>query len=92
MSKEQKFTEPELKQLDEIQKEYATLQIKFGQLGFAKLRVENEVNNINESEQSIKKEFQVVQEKEEKFINGITEKYGEGFLDPKTGLFNTSKK
>ena len=89
---EQKFTDEELKRLEEIQKEYATLQIQFGQLGFAKIRVEDEVKQINASEESTKKEFIKVQEKEKKFIKDVTAKYGEGFLDPNTGLFNTSDK
>lgn len=91
MSENVKFTVEELKTIEDIQKEYATLQIKFGQIGFAKMRIENEIQNINKAEQDIKDNFLDVQKKEEKFLNGVTKKYGEGYLDPNTGIFNTNK-
>ena len=43
MSENVKFTSEELKTIEDIQKEYATVQIKFGQIGFAKMRIENEI-------------------------------------------------
>ena len=86
-----KFTDDELKQLKEIQAQYGSVQIKFGQLGFAKMRIEKEIDNINKSESEVKNEFSEIQDNEEKFIKEIPKKYGEGVLDTNTGIFNLNK-
>ena len=38
-----------------------------------------------------KSEFEKIRAKESKVLQGITEKYGPGSLDPKTGVFTPSK-
>ena len=38
--------------------------------------------------QQVKKEFFDIQKAEQEFIKTITEKYGDGILDPTTGVFN----
>ena len=91
MAKDEKFTKEELDEINEIQKKYASIQLKLGQLGFAKLRIDNEINTIQSSEQLLRGEYKETQDEEEKFIEGITKKYGEGTLDPKTGIFTLNK-
>ena len=91
MSNEIKFTTDEMNGIEEIQKKYASIQLQFGQIGFAKMRIENEINKINVTEQNLKKEFNDVQDSEEEFMSKITKKYGEGVLDPKTGVFTLNK-
>ena len=86
-----KFTEEELKNLKDIQGKYASMQIKFGQIGFAKMRIENEISRIKTADEEVKNEFLEVQTEEAEFIKEITKKYGEGMLDPTTGTFNLSK-
>ena len=85
------FTKDELEKLKGIQGKYASIQIKFGQLGFAKMKVENEISLINKNEEELKKEFLTTQENEQEFIKEITKKYGEGVLDPTTGVFSLNK-
>ena len=58
MPKEVKFTEEELKQVQEV-----------------------------DLELNVKK----IQDEEQKFLEGITEKYGEGTLSPETGVFTPNK-
>tara|TARA_Y100000034_G_scaffold126001_1_gene176573 strand:+ start:1354 stop:1629 length:276 start_codon:yes stop_codon:yes gene_type:complete len=91
MSEDMKFTQEELDELNDIQKKYAAVQLKLGQVGFAKLRIDNEINNIQSSEQSLREDFRTVQDEETKFIEEVTKKYGEGVLDPKTGVFSINK-
>ena len=50
MSEEVKFTEEELKTLEEIQKKYAGIQLNLGQLGFTKIRLENEIKTVTDNE------------------------------------------
>ena len=90
-SKEVKFTSDEMDRLNKLQQDYASTQIKFGQLGFAKMKIEGEISVINTKEDELKKDFFEIQKAEQEFIKEITKKYGDGILDPKTGVFNLNK-
>ena len=81
---EVKFTEEELTQVQNIQKSYATVQNQFGQLKMAQIRLDEQEVELEESLKSI-------QDDEKKFLDGITEKYGEGSLNPETGVFTPNK-
>ena len=84
MPKEVKFTEEELTQVQNIQKSYATVQNQFGQLKMAQIRLDEQEVELEESLKSI-------QDDEKKFLDRITEKYGEGTLNPETGVFTPTK-
>tara|TARA_R100001015_G_C4602490_1_gene157460 strand:- start:220 stop:492 length:273 start_codon:yes stop_codon:yes gene_type:complete len=88
---ETKFTKEELEKLEDIQKKYASIQLKLGQLGFTKIRLENEIKLVNENENKLKSNFNDVQNEEKSFMEEVTKKYGEGVLDPKTGTFSANK-
>ena len=81
---EVKFTEEELKQVQDIQQDYLSIQNQFGQLKLAQIRLdEDEI----ELEEALKK----IQTEERKFLDGITDKYGQGTLNPDTGVFTSNK-
>jgi|TARA_R100000664_G_C2633280_1_gene61798 hypothetical protein len=84
MSEEVKFTEKELTQVQNIQKTYANIQNQFGQLKLAQIRLE-------EQEIEIEDALKNIQVEEKKFLDGITEKYGQGTLNPETGVFIPNK-
>ena len=88
MAEDKKFTKEEMEKLEEIQKKYASIQLKLGQLGFTKIRLENEIQAVNESESKLKSDFNETQKNEQLFMDEVTKKYGEGVLDPKTGTFS----
>ena len=90
-TKSVKFTDKELDTLKDIQGKYAKTQIKFGQIGFAKMKIEHEISLIKKTEEELKTEFFEIQKTEQNFIKEITEKYGDGVLDPATGLFNLNE-
>ena len=79
-----KFTEEELKQVQDIQQSYANVQNQFGQLKLAQIRLDEQEVELEESLKSI-------QDDEKKFLDGITKKYGEGTLNPETGVFTPTK-
>jgi len=79
-----KFTEEELKQVQDIQQSYANVQNQFGQLKMAQIRLDEQEVELEESLKSI-------QDDEKKFLDGITKKYGEGTLNPETGVFTPTK-
>ena len=88
---EAKFTEDELKQVKEIQDSYFNIQNDFGQINIARLRLEKQLMSLEEQEENLNKNFFDTQESEIKFLEGITEKYGQGSLNPKTGVFTPNK-
>ena len=79
-----KFTEEELKQVQDIQQSYANVQNQFGQLKLAQIRLDNDEVTLEDALKSI-------QDEEKKFLDGITEKYGQGSLNPETGVFTPNK-
>tara|TARA_R100000951_G_scaffold112000_1_gene111750 strand:- start:512 stop:775 length:264 start_codon:yes stop_codon:yes gene_type:complete len=84
MPEEVKFTEEELTQVQNIQKSYANVQNQFGQLKLAQIRLDNDEVTLEDALKSI-------QDEEKKFLDGITEKYGQGSLNPETGVFTPTE-
>ena len=84
MPEEVKFTEEELTQVQNIQKSYANVQNQFGQLKLAQIRLDKDEIQLVDALKSI-------QEEENKFLEGITEKYGQGSLNPETGVFTPTE-
>ena len=84
MPKEVKFTEEELTQVQNIQNSYQNVQNQFGQLKLAQIRLDLQEVELEDSLKSIQAE-------EKKFLDGITEKYGQGSLNPETGVFTPSE-
>ena len=84
MPEEVKFTEEELTQVQNIQKSYANIQNQFGQLKMAQIR-------LDEQEVELEEALKSIQSEETKFLEGITEKYGQGTLNPQTGEFTPNK-
>ena len=91
MSEEKKFTEEELNKVKEIQESYFDVQNQFGQLSLARLRTEQQLEVFDTNEDNLRKQFSKIQDDEKTFLDGITEKYGEGSLDPDTGVFTSNK-
>ena len=87
MPEEVKFTEEELKQVQTIQQGYADIQTKFGQLKMAHLRLEQQQNSLYEENDKLEEKLKSLQNEEKKFLDSVNEKYGEGTLNPETGVF-----
>ena len=87
MAEEAKFTEDEMKEIETLQQTYIGLQNSLGQLGVARIRLENQVNDLNSNEEQIRKQFSDTQVKERDFVDSINKKYGDGNLDLNTGVF-----
>ena len=85
-----KFSKDELEEVKSIQKIYVEVQQQYGQLGVAKLRLNQQLDALDLKQDELDKTFIDAQNKEKEFISKITEKYGDGVLDPKTGIYNKS--
>jgi predicted nuclease with TOPRIM domain len=84
---EVKFNEEELGEVKQIQQDYMSVQNQFGQLKMAQLRLDQQQDSLLEENEKLEKTLKDVQDKERKFLDGITEKYGQGTLNPETGVF-----
>ena len=84
MPEEVKFTEEEMNKVKTFQQNYVNIQNQFGQLKLAQIR-------LDEQEIDLENSLKQIQEEEQKFLDGITEKYGQGTLNPETGVFIPSE-
>ena len=84
MPEEVKFTDKELGKIKEIQDSYANVQNNFGQLKLAQIRLDEQEVDLEEALKSIQSE-------EKTFLDGITDKYGQGTLNPETGVFTPTE-
>ena len=92
MAEETKFTEEELKSINEVAESYNSLQAELGNLGVQKILVDERIKAITEREEAIRGEWKSNQVKEQELVKKLSDKYGEGTLDPKTGSFVPAKK
>ena len=86
-SNEIKFSEDELKSLQDLQNSYQQKQLQFGQLKVQKILIQQQVDGLESSESQLEVDYAGVQETERKLVEDLNEKYGPGSLDPTTGVF-----
>ena len=77
---EVKFNEEEMKEVQNIKNNYLSIQYSFGQVKMARLRLDQQEIDLETALTSL-------QDNESKFLDGITDKYGQGTLNPDTGVF-----
>ena len=87
MSEPIKFTEEELKEVNDLQGSYLNLQNALGQISIGRIRVEQQLDDYDKAEDKVRNEFSETQVKERNFIDAINKKYGDGNLDITTGIF-----
>jgi|TARA_Y100001938_G_C7781609_1_gene278178 septal ring factor EnvC (AmiA/AmiB activator) len=91
MAEEVKFTEEEMNKVKEFQNKYFEIQSNFGQVHIARLRLEEQLISLDKSTNDIQEQFKKTTEEEKEFLNKITEKYGDGSLNPDTSVFTPNK-
>ena len=84
---ETKFTEDELKSLQDLQNSYQGKQLQFGQLEVQRLLVSQQLEQLDNAKAKLEVEYSEIQETERKLVEGLNKKYGPGNLDPATGVF-----
>ena len=86
-SKDTKFSEEELKSLQDLQNSYQGKQLQFGQLEVQRLLVAQQLEQLDNAKAKLEVEYGEVQETERKLVADLNKKYGPGNLDPATGVF-----
>ena len=87
MAKETKFTEEEIKSLNELSQNYQQIQLAFGQFKVQHLLAEQQMTALEEAEVQMESDYSDLQGKERELVKQLNEKYGPGSLDPATGVF-----
>jgi len=87
-----KFTDEELKSLQGVQESYQNLQMRMGNLKMQQIQHEKAAEQLESLEESLLDELSNLQESEQQLAQTFNEKYGQGQLDPKTGIFTPAPK
>ena len=87
MAESVKFTEDEMKQINDLQTNYVNLQNTLGRIGVARIRLEQQISELDENENDVRNKFTENQTRERNFVDSINKKYGDGNLDLTTGEF-----
>ena len=87
---EVKFTDDELKSIQEISQKSNEITNRFGQLAIAKINLEKQSEAVEEEEFKLHEELEALKKQEQETLQLITDKYGPGQLDPQTGIFTPS--
>jgi len=89
-SSEVKFTEDELKSLQDLQTNYQEKQAALGQLSVQRILVNQQMEGLEMRQEELETEYTAVQQEERDIVQKLNEKYGPGQLDPQTGVFTST--
>ena len=87
---QKQFSKEEMEKLRSIQDGYSNIRGEFGQLHMSRIRLNEQLTSLNDLEADISQRFQDLQTDEKKFLDETTKKYGQGSLDPESGMFTPS--
>jgi DNA repair exonuclease SbcCD ATPase subunit len=87
MADEIKFTDEELKSLQELSQNYQNIQASFGQLKVQKILNQQQADALEEADVKMDADYKEIQDNERELVKQLNEKYGPGQLDPQTGVF-----
>ena len=89
-SSEVKFTDDELKSLQDLQTNYQEKQAALGQLSVQRILVNQQMETLEIRQDELETEYTAVQQEERDLVQGLNEKYGPGQLDPQTVIFTST--
>tara|TARA_Y100000310_G_scaffold278120_1_gene296369 strand:- start:607 stop:951 length:345 start_codon:yes stop_codon:yes gene_type:complete len=82
-----KFNEEDLEKIKIFQQRYVEIQMGFGQAEINRARLESQLKSVDEFVDNLKQNLDSIQEEERTFIQDVNKKYGDGVLNPATGVF-----
>jgi|TARA_R110002072_G_C7773038_1_gene519330 uncharacterized coiled-coil DUF342 family protein len=91
MSQEVKFSKQELERVKSLQDEYLSVQLGYGQVHVAEMQLNEQLDTLLDTRDELNKKLKNVREAEQNFIKEINDKYGDGVLNPETGIFTQNK-
>ena len=91
MATDTKFSQEEMDKIKEIQSSYVGVQQAFGQLEVNRIRLEQQLDATQQASVELRDKFSETQNNEQKFIEELNTKYGDGSLDLESGTFTPNK-
>ena len=86
-----KFSQEEMDKIKEIQSSYVGVQQAFGQLEVNRIRLEQQLDATQQASVELRDKFSETQNNEQKFIEELNNKYGDGSLNLESGTFTPNK-
>ena len=86
-----KFTEDEMTSLKQLQEDYTTKQEQLGQISVQRILLNQQIDSLEQRQEQLEKEYVEVQQREQSLVKTLNDKYGQGQLDPNTGVFTPTK-
>ena len=90
-SKEIKFTQDELTNIESIRNGFNEVQTLLGRLEIQRIQTEHALENIHTDKLRLETRYSDLVDEERKMVQDLNEKYGPGNLDPDTGVFTPIK-
>ena len=91
MAEDIKFTEDEMTSLKQLQEDYTTKQEQLGQISVQRILLNQQIDSLQQIQEQLEKEYVEVQQREQGLVKTLNDKYGQGQLDPNTGVFTPTK-
>ena len=91
MSEKVKFSDEELKNLEQLQNDYSEKQVELGQVHVQRLLLNQQMEQLHNKQSELEQEYIQIQGREKQLVDGLNQKYGPGQLDPETGGFTPAK-
>lgn len=91
MAEDIKFTEDEMTSLKHLQEDYTTKQEQLGQISVQRILLNQQIDSLEQRQEQLEKEYVEVQQREQSLVKTLNDKYGQGQLDPNTGVFTPTK-
>jgi hypothetical protein len=89
MEEQIKFTEEEVKEINDLRFEVGSV---FTQLGQIQIEKRKRLEELEQNETSLLEKYTELVAKEDILFKGLNEKYGDGDYDPNTGIFTPIQK
>jgi predicted nuclease with TOPRIM domain len=90
-SKEIKFTQDELTNIESIRNGFNEVQTLLGRLEIQRIQTPQALENIHNDKLRLETRYSDLVDEERKVVSDLQEKYGPGNLDPDTGVFTPTK-
>ena len=87
-----KFTEDEMKKLKDMQDNFNSMVLQFGQLKVEQLNLARTTQRLEDVKDKLESDYQSLLVSEKTLSAELNTKYGDGVLDPSTGIFTPNTK
>ena len=87
MAEGKKFEETDLEQLKVLQDRFNNIVLQLGQIDIEIIKNQTEKERLEELKVKLEQDYKTLRTDEQSMASKLTEKYGAGILDPRTGEF-----